>query len=406
MRALLLAALVLPAKKVVGIADAGEIAVLDKFCFTIPDDAHKGQIKSQIIVNKPNQHFLVLNSSAFDAANGDCAKLKSTAKVVEPLMETNREVISYDLTLAVEKKLTGETLLAVMVNCGNGDVSGQYILDFTNPDGSFDTQFSCRSIGLIWEFFFFTACVLLLAPSFIYCEQVLSRRQVLNETTALFFAAAAAFVLHIFLFTIHIGVYSMDGSGLIVLCFLSELFDGVQTCLLTLVATLVTHGVSISRADYTLEVEAHRRLCVVVCALALFSILSALNHGFHEKDDLNPFGWMRTGGFVTSCLLFTRVVAGAFVYQRGMVTSKNEAIAGKREFMVNFACMYACWLTSAPVIYTLTSEWRNAVFRIEVVNFAAYGTLLFYLWPTRFGQIFTAVQATQSNHPYNEFGLD
>ena len=242
----------------VGIADAGEIAVLDKFCFTIPDDAHKGQIKSQIIVNKPNQHFLVLNSSAFDAANGDCAKLKSTAKVrrhsshvqstscvgtkvaiifarfgnpkssslqdqspfyipcrlccvykayiytlssrklafccrhsavifvaisiashiqvlrgdrcssplctceslwhlvirfknpfniafyfagssvslrialkhhgrevVEPLMETNREVISYDLTLAVEKKLTGETLLAVMVNCGNGDVSGQ-----------------------------------------------------------------------------------------------------------------------------------------------------------------------------------------------------------------------------------------------------------------------------------------
>jgi uncharacterized membrane protein YozB (DUF420 family) len=198
----------------------------------------------------------------------------------------------------------------------------------------------------------------------------------------------------------------MDGSGLIVLCFLSELFDAIQTILLTLVATLVTHGVSVQRSDYVLDVESHRRLCVVVCALALFSILSALNHGFHEKDDLNPFGWMRTGGFTTSCLLLTRCVAGAFVYQRGMVTSHKEAIANKREFLVNFACMYACWLASAPIIYMLTTEWRNAVFRIEVVNFAAYGTLLFYLWPTRFGQIFTCVQATGTNHPYNEFGLD
>ena len=34
-----------------------------------------------MIVNKPNQHFLVLNTTAFAAANNDCAKLKTQAKV-------------------------------------------------------------------------------------------------------------------------------------------------------------------------------------------------------------------------------------------------------------------------------------------------------------------------------------
>jgi len=315
-------------KKVIGIADRGEVQVLDQFCFTIADDIKKGQIKSQVIVNKPNQHFLVLNTTAFAAANNDCAKLKTQAKVVEPLMEANKEIISYDLTLAVEKKLSGETLLAVMVNCGGGDVSGQYILEFTNPEGSFDTQFDCGSIGLIWEFFFFMAVVFVLAPSFIYCEQTLGRRQVLNETIALFFASAGAFVGHIFLFTIHVGVYSVDGSGLVVLCFLSEILDAIQVCLLALVAVLVTHGVSVNRADYALEHEAHRRLCVVVCALALFSLLSALNHGFHEKDDLNPFGWMRAGGFLSGCLLLTRLFAGLFVYTRGASAPASRAAGG------------------------------------------------------------------------------
>jgi len=259
---------------------------------------------------------------------------------------------------------------------------------------------------LINEFFFFCLILMVLAPGFIYCERTLSRRQVLNEVTALFFAAAGTYCLHVLFFTIHISIYAYDGSGLIIFCFLSELMDAIHTCLLCLVAVLISHGVSVTRADYALDDDEHRRLVLVVFSITVAAIVSAMNHGFHEKDDLNPFGWMRSSGVVTMCLLSTRAGAAWFVYTRGMRTAKFESLSNKREFLVNFSSVYAGWLLSAPLMFALSTEWRNVVFRVELCNVLAYCVLGYYLWPSRHGQVFTCVQPTQTAHPYNEFGLD
>lgn len=175
-------------KTVMGIAGGEDYQLITTFCFTFPtigldDDPPLGQIHSQTIVSTSGHKFLLLNRSQLEMGL-PCNELVSHAKVIEPLTESSKEVVAYDLTLDVEPSIDRLQIVAVIARCG-GTISAEYVLEFTNPGGMFEQQFACSDQGLLSSYMLFSAVVLILAIPFYSAANVLRRRIMISAQFSL-----------------------------------------------------------------------------------------------------------------------------------------------------------------------------------------------------------------------------
>merc|ERR1711920_528177 len=73
------------------------------------------------------------------------------------------------------------------------------------------------------------------------------RRQAHNDVSAIFFTGAAFFGARIWLFTVHLLVYSRNGMGLGMLLFVAQFLDFLSTTMAMLVLMALVHGVYVTR---------------------------------------------------------------------------------------------------------------------------------------------------------------
>jgi len=272
----------------------------------------------------------------------------------------------------------------------------------------FEEQFACADQGLLQSYLFFTLGAVLLAPVFYFACHTLHRRQAHNDSSALFFAAAAFCGTRILLFSVHLLVYSRNGSGLAMLSFVAQLLDFLATTMVFLVMVSLVHGVHVTRPCILPGSEERRH---VLWAVALFSVtylLSTLVCGFEPGGDVTPFGVVSQGPASWPYAL-ARAAAAAYCLHTGFrMAREGDALpVEKRQFLMKFGLVSCAWLSTVPlVVFFFAGEdtWRRDAAFMELANFFAYCTLLWHVWPSRFGSIFNCVKPSERMHPYAEFG--
>mmetsp|Transcript_47677 Transcript_47677/g.136626 ORF Transcript_47677/g.136626 Transcript_47677/m.136626 type:complete len:428 (-) Transcript_47677:81-1364(-) len=400
------------AKMVMGIADGQDYQLVTTFCFTFPPPgapgapgvpAPNGHIHSQTIVSSNGHKFLVLNVS--DLQRGlSCEELVKRAKVIEPLSEKTREVIAYDLTLNVEPSMNRQNIAAVIARCGQ-PVNAEYIVEFTNPGGSWEEHFACSDQGLLQIYLWFAVGAGVLGAFAATAQRVLHRRQAHNDVSALFFAGTAFFVARIWLFTVHLLVYSRNGMGLGMLLFVAQYLDFLSNTMGMLVLMAMVHGVYVTRPCVPPGSGERQVLMQVVGAFTATYLLSTLMCGFKFDALLSPFGVLR--GAASWPYLIARAWTGVFCFNRGIKLAATDEAQQKKPYILRFSILALGWLVIIPVIVLCAGEdsWNEAALVMDLANFLMFGIVLHDFWPSRFGTLFSCMKPTERMHPYSEFGL-
>lgn len=397
-----------------GIANGEDYRLVSTFCFTFPDPsaqspgepAANGHIHSQTIVSSAGHKFLVVNRTEVERGVS-CDELVRGAKVIEPLTERSKEVIAYDLTLNVEASMNRQAVAAVIARCGQ-PVSAEYIVEFTNPGGFFETQFACSDQGLFSSYLWLGVIICCMAPPMCFAFRVLQRRQAHNDVSAIFFASAAFFGTRVLFFLVHLMVYARNGMGLGMLLFLAQFLDFISTVLLAVVLVALVHGVYVTRPSVPPGSEERDALIRVMGGFTVSFLISTLACGFRLDADLTPFGLERA--LPSSPYLLARLATGTFCFRKGMELAGNgsgDALQAEKKHLVSkFSLLALIWMATLPVLMVLSTEdsWRHDMLWMEIVNLASYGTLLYFFWPSRFGSTFSCIKPTERAHPYAEFG--
>lgn len=393
---------------VMGIANGEDYQLVSTFCFTFPTMVQgapipNGHIHSQTIVASNGHKFLVLNYT--DLQQGfSCDDLVRRAKVIEPLSERTKDVIAYDLTLNVEPSMNRQHIAAVIARCGQ-TVNAEYIVEFTNPGNYLGQHFACSDQGLLGTYLWFSLVAALLAPAFASALRVLHRRQTHNDVSAIFFTGAAFFGGRVWLFTMHLLVYSRNGMGLGMLLFVAQFLDFLCTTMVTLVMLALVHGVYITRPCIPPGSEERKVLLQVIGFFTATHLVSTLACGFKVDGLLSPFG----ASFSKSSwpYLLARVVTGVFCFNRGFKLAKEEDVQQKKHYVLRFSVLAVAWLLFMPVImlFTDADSWHKYAFILDATDFCVFSALLYDFWPSRFGTLFSHIKPTERMHPYSEFGL-
>jgi len=396
------------AKTVMGIARGTDYQLVSKFCFTFPRpvpgvEQQNGHIHSQTIVASDGHKFLVVNASDLELGL-PCTELVRRAKVVEPLTERTQEVIAYDLTLNVEPSMDHQHIAAVIARC-DAAVSAEYIVEFASPGGYLEQQFSCADQGLLSTYIGLSILAAALAPFFYSTLRVLSRRQVHNDISALFFTAAAFSATRVWLFTLHLLVYSHNGLGLGMLLFLAQFLDFVSSTMAMLVLVALVHGVYVTRPNVPVGSDERTMLLRVTAAFVATYLFSTLACGFKVDSGLVPFGVLRSSASWPYVLV--RAVCALFCLQRGLAVAREVATQQKKHSILRFSLLATVWLAAMPLIMMFSSDdsWHHDACALEASNFGLFGVLLYDFWPSRYGALFSCMKPTERMHPYSEFGL-
>lgn len=396
------------AKMVMGIASGRDYELVSTFCFTFPDMGQgekqpNGHIHSQTIVSSNGHKFLVLNHTELQQGLS-CDELVRRAKVIEPLSERTKEVIAYDLTLNVEPSMNRQHIAAVIARCGEA-INAEYIVEFTNPGGSFDQHFACSEQGLLQSYIWFSLLAMALAPVFGSAMRVLHRRQAHNDVSAIFFAGAGFFVARVWLFTVHLLVYSRNGMGLGMLLFVAQFLDFLCTTMATLVLMALVHGVYVTRPCVPVGSEERAALLHVTGGFTATYLFSTLACGFRVDGLLSPFGVLQS--FASWPYILARACTGVFCLNRGVKLAKEDSSETKKHHVLRFSFIALSWLMLLPVIMLFSNEdsWHRDALIMDVGNFCMFSALLCDFWPSRFGSLFSCTKPTERMHPYSEFGL-
>mmetsp|Transcript_9155 Transcript_9155/g.28355 ORF Transcript_9155/g.28355 Transcript_9155/m.28355 type:complete len:421 (-) Transcript_9155:188-1450(-) len=397
------------AKMVMGIAGGEDYQLVSTFCFTFPrlepgERVANGHVRSQTIVSSNGHTFLVVNQT--DLKQGaSCEDLMRRAKVVEPLNERSKEVTAYDMTLNVEPSLNGRRIAAVIARCGQ-QINAEYIVEFTNPAGYLGQHFTCADQGLLQSYLWFSLAAAVAAPVFVTALRVIHRRQAHNDVSAIFFTGASFFGARVWLFTLHLLLYSQNGMGLGMLLFVAQFLDFLSTTMTTLVMVALVHGVYVTRPCVPPGSEERSLLLQVTGVFVGTHLLSTLAGGFKVDGALSPFGVQR--GSASWPYLIARACTGAFCFNRGTKLAAEAGAESKRHYLLRFSLISLSWLMILPVIMLLSGEdsWHRDAVMMDVANCCMFGALLHDFWPSRFGLLFSCVKPTERMHPYSEFGLD
>lgn len=394
---------------VMGIARGDDYQLVSLFCFTFPPATPgapvlNGHVRSQTIVASSGHKFLVLNQTDLDQGL-PCEELVRRAKVIEPLNERTREIIAYDLTLNVEPTMNRQHIAAVIARCGQ-KVDSEYIVEFTNPGGSFEQHFACSDQGLLESYLWISVIVLLGTPAFYSAHRILQRRQAHNEVSAIFFTSSAFYAARVWLFTGHLLVYSRNGSGLGMLLFVAEFLDFVSATMGTLVLLALVHGVYVTRPLVPNGTDERRSLLNVVGLITATNLISTLACGFKVDGDLSPFGVLR-GSSWSLPYIMARAYVGFFCLNRGLKLAQEADAVQKKPSILRFTFVALVWLESLPLVMMFSSadSWHRDARMLDMANLCFYGTVLYDLWPSRFGTLFSCIKPTERMHPYAEFGL-
>jgi len=397
------------AKMVMGIAKGQDYQLVTTFCFTFPRRAPgepmpTGHIHSQSIVSSNGHKFLVLNYTDVQREL-PCTELVKRAKVIEPLNERTKEVIAYDLTLNVEPSMAGQQVAAVIARCGDV-VNAEYIVEFTNPGGFLERHFACSEQGMQQSYLWLSVAVALLAPAFVSAQRVLHRRQVHNDLSAMFFTSAAFYSARIWLFTVHLLVYSSNGMGLGMLHFVAQFLDFLSTTMAMLVLMALAHGVYITRPCVPPGSDERKVLMQIIGAFAATYLLSTLASGFKVDALLTPFGTLREAASMP--YLLVRCCAGIFCCNKGLSHAAGQEASDKKHFVVRFGFIALSWLLTLPVMMFLSGEdsWNSSAIMIDMSSLSMFVMVLYEFWPSRFGTLFSCIKPTERMHPYSEFGLN
>lgn len=397
------------AKMVMGIASGQDYHLVTTFCFTFPEpvitgpQTPNGHIHSQTIVSSNGHKFLVLNYTELEKGL-PCEELVRRAKVIEPLSERTKEVIAYDLTLNVEPSMNRQHIAAVIARCGDA-VNAEYIVEFTNPGDQWEQHFACSDQGLLQSYVWFSMAAGVLAPLLFSAQRVIHHRQAHNDISAIFFTGAAFFVTRIWLFTVHLLVYSRNGMGLGMLLFVAQFLDFLSTTMAMLVLLALVHGVYVTRPCVPPGSEERRVLMQVVGAFTSTYLLSTLVCGFKVDSLLSPFGVLQGAG--SWPYLLARAGTGVFCFNRGVKLAAEDDVQQKKPYILRFSLVAVTWLLLMPVAILFTGEggWNHTAVVMDVANFVMFGILLHDFWPSRFGALFSCMKPTERMHPYSEFGL-
>eukprot|EP00927_Polykrikos_kofoidii_P065760 TRINITY_DN61476_c0_g1_i1.p1 TRINITY_DN61476_c0_g1~~TRINITY_DN61476_c0_g1_i1.p1 ORF type:complete len:428 (+),score=54.34 TRINITY_DN61476_c0_g1_i1:57-1340(+) len=396
------------AKMVMGISGGDDYQLVSTFCFTFPtlavgEPIVNGHIRSQTIVSSNGHKFLVLNQT--DLQQGyTCEELVRRAKVVEPLSEKTKEVIAYDLTLNVEPSMDRQHIAAVIARCGQA-VSAEYIVEFTNPGSYMEQHFACSDQGLLQSYIWFSLAVLGIAPAFYSAQRVLHRRQAHNDVSAIFFTSVGFFVARVLLFTLHLLVYSKNGLGLGMLLFVAQFLDFLSTTMATLVLLALTHGVYVTRPLVPHGSEERNALLQAVGLFTATYLFSTLVCGFKVDGELTPFGVLHS--VASWPYVLSRAYIGVFSFNRGRKLAQEAEAQQKKHLILRFSCLGLIWCLMLPAVMLFSGEdsWHRDAVLLDASNYCLYGALLYDLWPSRFGALFSCIKPTERAHPYAEFGL-
>jgi len=397
------------AKMVMGIANGQDYQLVTTFCFTFPQPAApglavpNGHIHSQTIVSSNGHKFLVLNYTELGKGLS-CDEMVKRAKVIEPLSERTKEVIAYDLTLNVEPSMNQQHIAAVIARCGD-TVNAEYIVEFTNPGGFWEQHFACSDQGLLQSYLWFSMAASVMAPLLFSAQRVIHRRQAHNDISAIFFTGAAFFVARIWLFTVHLLVYSRNGMGLGMLLFVAQFLDFLSTTMAMLVLMALVHGVYVTRPCVPPGSEERKVLMQVVGVFTATYLLSTLVCGFKVDSLLSPFGVLQGAG--SWPYLLSRACTGIFCFNRGVKLAAEDDVQQKKPYILRFSLVAVAWLLFMPVAILFTGEdaWNHTAVAMDVANFVMFGIVLHDFWPSRFGALFSCMKPTARMHPYSEFGL-
>eukprot|EP00928_Gymnodinium_smaydae_P069861 TRINITY_DN5364_c0_g1_i1.p1 TRINITY_DN5364_c0_g1~~TRINITY_DN5364_c0_g1_i1.p1 ORF type:complete len:442 (-),score=75.39 TRINITY_DN5364_c0_g1_i1:181-1506(-) len=406
-----LAAAVLPtthAKMVMGIARGNDYQLVSTFCFSFPppvfgEPEKRGRIRSQTIVSSNGHKLLVLNRSYLDRGL-PCEQLVAAAKVVEPLNERTKEVIAYELTLNVERSMDRQQVATVIARCGQ-ELSAEYIIEFTNPGGFLETQFACTDQGLLQSYLFLSLVLAGLAPVFLSAHRILHRRLAHNDVSACFFTGVGFFFARVWLFTGHLLAFSRNGLGLGMLLFVAQFLDFLSTTMTVLVLLAFVHGVYVTRPFVQQGSEERRTLLNVAGAFVCTNLLAALINGFKMDGDLTPFDILRGGWSWLYALV--RLYTGIFCLNRGLKLAQEPDGLQKKPNLVRFSFLSMIWLGIFPLVMLFASDdsWHRDAMILDLTSIGVYSALLYDMWPSRFGALFSCVKPTERQHPYSEFGL-
>lgn len=394
------------AKMIMGIADGDDFQLVSTFCFKFPSAspgqvAPSGHIHSQTIVAADGHKFLVVNYS--DVTQGlSCEQLVKRAKVIEPLVEKTREVVAYDLTLNVEPSMDGQHIAAMIARCGQ-KINAEYIVEFTNPATMFDQQFACAEQGILQNYIWMSLLCLVLAPTFFSALRTLHRRQAHNDVSALFFTAAAFFGVRVWLFTVHLIVYSHNGMGLGMLLFVAQFLDFLSTTMAMVVLVALVHGVYVVRPCIPVGSAERTALMRVTGCFGSTFLLSTLFCGFKVDGPISPFGVLH--GPAAMPYLLSRTITGVFCLNQGFTLAQAAEAADKKPFILRFAFLAAAWLLIMPFIMLFSSEdsWHREAVIMDLTTAVTFSILLWDFWPSRFGALFNCIKPTERMHPYSEF---
>mmetsp|Transcript_88006 Transcript_88006/g.249326 ORF Transcript_88006/g.249326 Transcript_88006/m.249326 type:complete len:421 (+) Transcript_88006:59-1321(+) len=397
------------AKMVMGIASGEDYQLVSTFCFAFPQPAQgervpNGHIHSQTIVSSNGHKFLVLNHTELQQGFS-CDDLVKRAKVIEPLSERTKEVIAYDLTLNVEPSMNRQHIAAVIARCGQ-PVNAEYIVEFTNPGGYLEQHFTCSDQGLLQSYLAFSLLAMVLAPVFATALRVIHRRQAHNDVSAIFFTGATFFGARVWLFTLHLLVYSRNGMGLGMLLFVAQFLDFLSNAMVTVVLVALVHGVYVTRPFIPPGSEERKVLLQVTGGFTGTYLLSTLACGFKVDGLLSPFGVLR--GPASWPYFVARACTGVFCFNKGIKLAGEADAQAKKGHVLRFSWIALAWLLIMPVIMILSGEdsWHRDALIMDTSNFCMFGVLLYDFWPSRFGALFSCVKLTERRHPYAEFGLD
>jgi len=394
---------------VMGIAGGTDYQLVSTFCFTFPAPATpgaavpNGRIHSQTIVSEGGHRFLVVNRSDLELGLA-CDELVRRAKIIEPMSERTNDVVAYDLTLNVEPSMSRQPVAAVIARCGQS-ISAEYIVEFTNPGGYEEEHFACADQGLLQSYFWLSLIAAAMSPAFFSAQRVLHRRQAHNDISAIFFTGAAFFCARVWLFMVHLVVYSQNGMGLGMLLFVAQFLDFISNTMATLVLIALVHGVYITRPLVPPGSVERTQLTNVVGGFSATYLLSTLACGFKVDAVLSPFGVLT--GVASWPYLVARVGTGLFAFNRGIKLANEAEAQAKKPYIIRFSLTALVWLVMLPVVMVFSSEsgrGGSAAF-MDLVTLGMFGIVLHDFWPSRFGALFSCVKPTERAHPYSEFGM-
>eukprot|EP00916_Digyalum_oweni_P001425 GHVL01002780.1.p1 GENE.GHVL01002780.1~~GHVL01002780.1.p1 ORF type:complete len:354 (-),score=21.06 GHVL01002780.1:340-1401(-) len=314
-------------------------------------------------------------------------------------VEKDREVTGYDLTLNIEPNLDRMNLVTTVTRCGNS-TNAEYIVEFTNPGGYFKKQFSCHDQGIYQIHLLLLLCCLLAIPQFYKAWHAMERRQTSNAVSSTFFLSALLFLIHVFLMTVHIAVYSMDGYGLSVFRFSSHIALAMSCTMLITVLLSLSKGLTVSE----------KRLATndlsLISRISIFCGVAAMIYSLQETTTANadPFSKLRLcwGSFL---LLVSRCVAAVFCYNWS-TQSVNRSRDEQKVKIYKTICFWGTlWLSLLPIMVIILPRplyrWWDVVY-VLVPQVGLLCILSVFYSPEVCGLIFDEVSASADLHPYSE----